>query len=335
MLLVLGVCVISCDDNNSIPNAHFETSASIVGKVLPYEVISNYPSQLEIIDSTLLLFRPNAMIALMAVNITNGAQYNMLHTGRGPGEFLSPFLVKTAPAERLMGIYDITHRKLTYCEWDETFFRDTIRLRTKNELMYSGEIPLRSTVPLDNGYMVSRSIGQTEGVLLVLDKDFNMVSSLCNPLNIGNTEDWRSYLGQFASYGNTVIFAMMQFGYILCFDIENDGTIRKRWEYLLSDPKFIESPEFKPDILQNKLGFYDVKVTGRFVYALYSGKIFDNPPDNSELPTSILVFDLDGHPITKFELDSSFVRIAVTQDDSKIYGFSVSGDIVCYELDEI
>ena len=90
--------------------------------------------------------------------------------------------------------------------------------------------------------------------------------------------------------------------------------------------------EFEPmksddgqDLIQrnerSRLAFTNVVGTDKFIYALYSGENRSNP--NSIYGKIVYVYDWDGKPIKKINLDRYVSSLAVSNDDKTLYAFDV------------
>ena len=291
-----------------------------------------YPSEMILIDSCLLYFRPGGCVA-KEISLTDGTDKGPVwHLGNGPNEFIGPFFGGQNTIDSTLSIYDITLRRLNRYKWGKENGQLTFK-PIEQQYRTAGSSVSR-TIRLDNGYIVSQAFGHNGDVLVLQKSDFEIITNFCNPLDIETPLKWQLG-GRFASLGNRFVYAAIYFGYIGCFEITDQGTIIKHWEYMLSEPVYdIVAGEFKIDHSKNKEGFSDVKMTDKYVYCLYMGLTPDYTTPQS--PETVLIFDHQANPVAQLKLDRQCARFAVSQDNKTMYAAEwMDGNLVRYDLSNI
>lgn len=332
-VLLLSSCY-KYTNKNQIPSVEFSNIIDLKDNIYRKEIVANIPSEVELIDSALFLFRPGGVVVKI-INANNGADFGYFGSfGNGPGEFHSPHPTGYDKSDSSHYISDITSKKLTINKVSTN--NDTIQFKLIKELHYpKSEISFGFMHRLENGFFIANTSSGSKKLLILLDKDLNIVHQFCDyPLNIEVDNPFRLY-GHIASFGNKFVFAVLNIGYIVCYGISQKNEIKKEWEYLLSKPYYKTTPKFKWDYNLNADGFYDVKMTQNYVVCLYSGKIFNI--DRTTLPETILVFNHNGTPKVKIKLNSKCGRFAISEDNRFIYAscFDGSYEIIKYDTGNI
>ena len=95
------------------------------------------------------------------------------------------------------------------------------------------------------------------------------------------------------------------------------------------DPQLIpETQDFMNFVMPKDnsiIGFINLSVTRNYVYALYSDKTFADSDGQSNRRCSniILVFDWNGNPVKRYNLDSEAYYISVNEFNNKLYAASI------------
>jgi hypothetical protein len=331
-LFILAFCLTSCNGESyeKITSVAFTKNITLAGESIANELITLPPSQIEIIDSLLFLFTPGGGVLAKTISLKNGDEIlDWGYIGRGDKEFLAPFFAGQSVRDSTFSIYDVSTRILKKFKWEDVAGEFTHK--EISEKTYKGAVSIFSATVLDNEYTISKSIGNSDGVLVVLDKDMQIVTSFCNPFNAPR-EDLRALTGFISGRGNFFVYAMIEVGYIGGFEISDNGSVITKWEYLLTEPIYEKTPKFRFVDGVNKRGFFDVKVTPNYVFTLFSGAHIYDDPDN--VPSNVLVFRHDGTPVVNIKLDVHCGRIAVTEDENTFYVHSLLDDIVKYRIDD-
>jgi hypothetical protein len=170
----------------------------------------------------------------------------------------------------------------------------------------------------------------------ILDKDMKEVGRFGYVPFLENLKglNLRRLNGSMTSSQTQFVFAAMNYGYLVSYEITEENEVNKKWEYYLSDPYYkIENGEVKWEEDNNRMGFYDIKMNSKYIFALYHGDEISHMLETDSTPKHLLVFDLNGHLIKLFELDRQCVRIAVTEENTVFAGsVEFDSEIVRYDL---
>lgn len=82
----------------------------------------------------------------------------------------------------------------------------------------------------------------------------------------------------------------------------------------------------------NRMGFSDVTVSGDRVYALYSGKTYNESGKDFYTCNELLVFDWDGNLLNTYMLDKSAVGVSYDEGESVLYAVSNAPDIPMFRV---
>ncbi|HZH54366.1 MAG TPA: BF3164 family lipoprotein [Sphingobacteriaceae bacterium] len=114
--------------------------------------------------------------------------------------------------------------------------------------------------------------------------------------------------------------------------------LKTRTSKLISGPENFKAEfstykdDWGKDVVYNteksRYAFLNGFVTDKYIYLLYSGK--NTKADKSFYGEYIYVFDWNGNPVKKLELDKSVLCIAVSQDDKVLYTFDETSQYALY-----
>ena len=340
-IIIFSLLAFSCADkvkNDRLPSLiKFNNHTKLSGKLYGEETLSGRPMRLEVMGSSLLIFWPGGDCAVKTLNVADGTNERcIMRLGRGPDEYTqAPHFVGRNDTDSTLTVYDSSislMRNLKWSEMDGVFRTQVISERGVHQGMRR---PLRLH-RMDNGYFVAQPLNVENGnILFLLDEEWRVVTDFCNPLRDSIVDSKWRFQGFMHSAGNKFVYATLNFGYIGCFDISDSGQITTDWEYILTTPIYaVESGNLKIDYEKTPEGFYEVRVTDKYVYALHSGRIFD--AQNQVRPKNLLVFSHDGEPIVDIELEGEHNGLAVSSDGRTVYRLSEDdGRLVRFDLSEV
>lgn len=337
---IFGLLLCGCQSvgSGSIPmTAEFPETIDLEGTPIGKELMINFPMGIEWRDSCLFLIQPGGCTAkvIRASDASDVAVFGP--TGRGPDEFLSPCWIRDEANDSTFTVLDVTQRKIgTY----RTFrYGDSLRFEavgrqiqptTGDNMLYSRPLRMR------NGYYVAQIVEggevQNDG-FAVLDSTWQLVRTFCHPLPEGNSKNKSHFQGPLVSRGDTLFYAGLMMPYLAAYRISEDGEVTTLWEQFLTEPIYeVESTGFirwAED--EHRVGIYDLRIVGDYLVALYSGKPYSYTIPM--LPETLLVFDLEGRPVKKFQLPFEHGRFALTPDGKTMYTISfLDFRIIRYDL---
>ena len=70
----------------------------------------------------------------------------------------------------------------------------------------------------------------------------------------------------------------------------------------------------------NKNGFFDVATSDELIYAIYSGKSFEEAGPSLDECEYLMIFDWDGNPVGCYKLNVPLYAICYSKQDRLLYG---------------
>lgn len=133
-----------------------------------------------------------------------------------------------------------------------------------------------------------------------------------------------------------VALATYSAGMIDICKLDKDGIV-PLWNYTEFYPRGIKLITMGNNVVvihtpQSRNGFTNISSSPKYVYALYSGKLFEDP--SSPYGNEVYVVSWDGEETYKIILDRPINRLAVDVKDEYIYGITKEMDIVRFKIDK-
>lgn len=301
-------------------------------EIYSQEVMTFSPGQLILKDSFLFLWRAAGCAALIfnEKNLEEVAKFGM--KGIGPEFFQSPHYVKDMEDDECFYVEDVTIgslRKFRMYKDDDSLFFEKVDQQSLIQDVSNKFVWSRGCWVNNQFYAAYKWWPEEKETTFftLFDKEMKPVTSFMDLPVAQTSDDFRMFKGYQASIENLLYFVCSQTGYIVCYEINSPQDIIKKWEYWFNKPIYsIRNKHIRWDE-ENLLGCYDIKVTSKYVYCLYSGKKATDNGYNDELPNTILIFELNGKPVKKIQLKGRYVRFAISDDDKYLYLLYASPDI--------
>ena len=148
------------------------------------------------------------------------------------------------------------------------------------------------------------------------------------------SQAWNPYI--YTSPKGSIIVVATQFGEVL--EIYNKDKECKRIVMCgpLGEP-YYKCIDNKYTIPLGVMGYCDIHITDKYIYAVFSGRTFKEISQNEDTPDgghSIHVFDFNGKPVTKYILDYDVYGICVNETEKIIWACNVNDEeqILKYKL---
>ena len=157
-----------------------------------------------------------------------------------------------------------------------------------------------------------------------------------NQKNVALAQAWRT----FADYHpkNRIYALVTQLGEVLeIYHLESGKRIVKYGPG--GEPRFIETSG--RGIPMGIKGFMDVRVTERYIYAIFDGLSWDERrkyQERGEIPPEgghfLYQFDLKGNPVRKYVLDRNIYGLEIDEKNNRVIAVSVEGEhpIITFQL---
>lgn len=315
------ILFVSCTEKQ-VPNEIFTDVIKM--DVEPYNVdlITYPPSDIFLIDKELLAVLSDRQHVLQKINAKTGESNGFWGgLGSGPGEYVSPRFVGFSPDRTTFMFYDFNLRRLReYHTTDYSLVKEIKLKKTK-------DIPSYTNIrQIDENYYIASIIFGEGKPLRMLDKQLNIVSEFGDLKGVEGGNYPLDGNARMDAYKGSFVYAMHDMGYLAFYKFK-DGKPQLQWDWYAEDPIYRGSSNLDGSALL--VGFYEIKMTKKFIFCAYSGQ--KDVPNKNTSPKTILVFDHKGKAIKKIEFDFRFARFEVTQDQKTIY--LISHDTELFKID--
>lgn len=337
------ISLYSCD--NKIDNKEtYPIEISVSGKAFGLDSVLIFPTEIDILDSVLLVTDNTRKSLVSLINIKSGQLVKQIGSiGEGPGELLPPINVVLDNSEycyfysrtqsRLVKFNFKTKNKEVNKETEN--FEDGFRINAYyDKIGILGDSTFIGTGIFDNKNAKYMLIHNKEN--LTLDYGFPMNSNdlpsdynfLAYQSNLKVKTDKKKFV-------NASIFCE----HFEIFEISPDFAITKSFEHNKIDLKWFDSSQgdfkqiqFKEE---QKFGYIDIATNDTYIFLLFSGrnrKEFKNQALSSK---QIHVHQWTGELLYIINLNYNIYRLAVSKDNKMIYGITNDPiiDIVEFKLD--
>ena len=334
--VILLFLLVACH-NGRKETGSFDEKILLTGKVYEKDIISMVPIHFKLIDTTFFLLGPDRQSLIKILSEDDASEVGSFGSfGSGPGEFITPYFSSVSIKDSSFCLYDMSLSILRKYKW----FRQNgvFTFNNVEEVKFNDENTVISFLhKMDNGFSVATILTGQEKPLVLLDRDLKIVKNFGYVPQNKQITDFSFYQGCFASYGNKLVFAMNDIGYIACYEVTSKGEVTKQWEHFVTQPIFSgDSDRFDPEL--NRTGFYDVQMNNQYIFCAYSGKEMKlmNSGPGALVPETLLVFDLAGRAVKSFKTDKAIGRIAISPEANIVYGAYSRPDvgIVKYDLSD-
>lgn len=247
-------------------------------------------------------------------------------SGKGPGEFQYPHLIKDESGEYLCFIYESARAGHSLFALDRNLEITMLPFNFSNEKISFSDKQLYGISSEEFYYVESfqngkamfhlESISDTSKITFIKDLSFS-----------GQHQNWAACIGDFGVSGknNRLVFAYKYFKQLLFYDTENNTSklisFHSPSETKAGDAVSMLEPT-------NVTHYWGMSTNNQYVYVLYSGR---TPVEvSSELKRSsgfiyIEQFDWNGNPVHKFKLDH-WGYFCVDALDNTIYLASITDE---------
>ena len=329
----LLVIVVSCGKDNQLEKfaKKFDQKISLKSILLNHNNdLLGDPTDIKIIDTTLLFLDPDGQYHMKAVNINNPDQFSrFLIKGRGPDEFGSIRSINVNNKNEVCFLDDNT---LTYFEipfistdkpvspsYQKKMSIDFGRIIFSTELNH---VNISTGVFKDKGrFLIGHGSGEDKKRLIGqypvdnLPESSNFIKGMAYQTFLRSGKD-----------NNLVIAYCLNAGCITFLNFVNNG-YRIKKEFMFYVPEYTPdtdqglSVKFNPESL---VCFIDVCVVNNYVFALFSGKSYEDYKTDAFLGNRIFVFTKEGDPKAEISLDRDIRCLDIDIKSSTIYGVTLT-----------
>lgn len=207
-----------------------------------------------------------------------------------------------------------------YCHYYVVFPNDAVTLTPQNRYrIETDSIFTLGLHKMDNGYYVTQVLIGHKNMFVLFNEKLEVYKTFGDaPIEEIHDENYSQLYGWFASKGNKLFFAVQGMGYLVCYDISDNGNVKKDWETKFTVPKYELNPSFrwKND---NKRGFYDIQVNNEYLFLSFSGKSYE---EEEVLPEGVLILDHKGELVDYIKLDNNHTMAKFTVSGDSIFTYN-------------
>lgn len=338
LFMVLLMTFFSCEEQEKkVPfDVQEMPSIPLEGELLEEELLAPRTSQMEFVQSQLFLFTPQREEACLVVNEKGDTIGLFAGIGQGPGELNQwPYFSGTSVNQDTIYMFDGRSKKLysyhlnVSSEKVEYKFLESKPIKEAKAPEGIIDNGIFFFVKLENGFYVGLRVINNKDLFSLFDEDLNEISRFGDyPFYDGldketNFRVTTCFNGPLKVKGNSLYYAINRFAYIARYDISDDGAITKVWDNFYAKVHSLAKNNeifFHADNIE---GFTDLAIGEKYIYAAYrgmeSGEANRQRSAMATYPSSLLVLDLNGKPLAKFDLGKRYFPLCIDDKEEYIY----------------
>jgi hypothetical protein len=331
--IICLIIIASCSKDNQIEKFANTFKQKIKLKSISLTHNNNLlgdPTDIKIIDSTLLFLDPDDQYHIKAVNINNlNKSYHFLIKGRGPNEFGSIRSINVINQNEVCFLDDNTQ---TYYEIPFKFTDKPVDPSFKKKLLIDfGRVIFTAGIKHTN---ISSGVYKNEGRFLLSNESEGGGNTLIGHYPTDNFPESTTIVKGMAYQtflrsgkdDNQLIGYCFRAGCITFFDFDNNGCYIKK-EHTFYTPKYSLNTDHGLGVIYNKeslVCFLDVCIVNNYVFALFSGRSVKDYRTSAYLGNRIFVFSKEGDPKAEISLDADIRCFDIDVQNSTIYGVTLT-----------
>lgn len=340
--ILLVLVFLSCSGNSEqdkevLIDLQAMQSIPLKGEMMEETLMTPYTKCMKIIQSRLFHFTPVHGTSCLVSNEYADTIGYLPPSGNGPGEFTSswPDYAGVSLGKDTLYMYDTSIRTVRkyYLQFAPQNVKATFisKVKLKEEESPKQEIldwGINRLKRLENGLYVGFCDLSTRYTFALFDENLDEVLKfgeypIKNVLTGGDLYFISAFDGPLEVRGNSIYHAANDFAYMARYDVDDDGKVEKVWSKFYGKPQCVMSNNtirFKAD---NIHGFYSLAIGEKYIFAAYSGvesgELYRQRSGMALYPRTLVVFDLDGNPRGKFQLEGRFVPICLDENEEYLY----------------
>lgn len=330
LLLLILPFLFSCSSSKREENFPAVPAIPIHGTISGEEIMSSSTGIMTLIDSCFFICEPNQSNVCLVLDEQTEKEINTFgNYGGGPGEFSYPVIAGTSNNNDTLYIANLPNKI-------NLFIR---KARGKYQFLEEKTIYLKQMEfitdihRISNGYYVATTLSGGHNFFILLDHNLHEMKRFGHHPVKGMTaeaNDFMRFQGRMTSYNNSLYFATMFFGYIVRYDISDDGTVSLIWEKMVVPPACnIYEANIGIKTHENKDGFYGLAANDKYLFATYSGILYaaaDTDP-SACVPNTLVAFTTSGELFGKYSFTNKSTRISLSQDGTHLYLWNLAPEI--------
>jgi hypothetical protein len=256
----------------------------------------------------------------------------LIRFGNGPFEMFSPPQNIAITQPNQISYLDVQTKKLYLLDFTEL---DSVRISQQIDLVKSTTF-FMGIIPMANDYFVGMGMID-KGRYAVLDSNSNILSyNFDYPIDGSSQTSFAhkalAYQGEMVRNNDgTKFFYFSKYSEIIeIIEIDNSGNLIKIKDIHYDKAEYV--PEKEGNSIssaikkESKRAFLAACATEKYIYLLYSGKIIGENMLSYDEGKIAFVFDWNGNPIKRYNLDIEVKYIAVSDDDKTLYAIAEQED---------
>ncbi|WP_294627620.1 BF3164 family lipoprotein [uncultured Bacteroides sp.] len=343
-IVFFSVLLSSCNLNGNKNTITFKTM-DVKCEQLDTELLINI-GWIGCIDTFLIMTHITQKDFCNVYSIPSGMKkiYTYGSLGNGPGEFLQPMLTYTY--KKTFGLNDINTQTLAVMSLNDNENGVVIKESSRNRVPYKrkkGELNPAdyNFVKLDDKHFVSLLCGKDGSFFSLLDSNLQPLlrfgeSPIEEEVSVQSSR--LNLKGCLSAYDGNMVFATNKLPYLAKYHLENNVML-KDWSFYF-DQSFYKCKN--KDLLFSKERSFgqvlDLAMDSKYIYVLYLDQLlseYDFKDTNKSMANKILIFNYDGKPVAKMNLDKRIYRIALYPKMNKIIGLGNMPEPTLILLDNI
>lgn len=340
-LFVYIIFMTGCAENNN-DSKPFTKIMKVNSEVLIGAESVADPRHILVVDKFLVLGNKTQTPLVEVYDISSGKMIdNFLSVGNGPNEVLIIGNLQYIPQKKALLVADLFKRKIVSYNLEHVPKEGDL----KPKVLY--ERDEKSTLVFDKlytgkNYLIAES-RDPRGRILLLDttgREMGYYLPYPDKDKVDKNLDDINHADLYASAVTVspaldkVALATYSAGMIDICKLDKDGIV-PLWNYTEFYPRGIKLITMGNNVVvihtpQSRNGFTNICSSPKYVYALYSGKLFEDP--SSPYGNEVYVVSWDGKETYKIVLDRQINRLAVDVRDEYIYGITSGMDIIRFKI---
>lgn len=317
-IYMLLLFVAACNTNAKTKITSLPEPKVVMPEVITDELVMNPPLDIKSFGDYLFFTQPQFDKPVLFYNMRTGHSNFWGVSGSGPDDFISASCAYLNHEDSEVEIFDTNLRKVVsfkaYIDNDSVTLTPQNRYRIETDSIFT--LGLHK---MDNGYYVTQVLIGHKNMFVLFNEKLEVYKTFGDaPIEEIHDENYSQLYGWFASKGNKLFFAVQGMGYLVCYDISDNGNVKKEWETKFTVPKYELNPSFrwKND---NKRGFYDIQVNNEYLFLSFSGKSYE---EEDVLPEGVLILDHKGELVDYIKLDNNHTMAKFTVSGDSIFTYN-------------
>ncbi len=321
----------NCQNNKIVYSngINFENTQSVTVQVLNDTFLFNFPLQMDIMDSLIIIQDKNKGSHFLLFNTKGYFLTHFGNMGKGAGELLSTSGFSICPNLQKIYMFDGLQKKIISCKIADVTTPAKYCIYSLPAIQYSDNIPLLlfDAIPLkaDSSFLLT---GNNKNFRFGIF-DCHHIDTLYNSyppcIETSNEEEIWSVFSNMATTrirpdGKRMVHTTYIGGIMELFELNDKSQLNPYKQLFIYEPQYSifhgSRPTWVNFAKNTQVGFRDVYVTNNYIYSLL------NECGNQSFPQRICIFDWEGNPIKQIQLPTGILTLAVSEKTNIIFAIT-------------